>query len=101
MPKGAFRPVAKIEVLWALPSSVIPRNTLIWPGRLSARNRSPLGAVRMSLGLSSPEAYSATLNPAGACGQAVAGLATSLGMSATDGVACGGGRSEGLILWTV
>src|SRR5215831_11948833 len=101
MPNGWFKPVAKVAMAWGLPSSVTPRNTLIRPARLSARNRSPLGAVRMRRGLSSPDAYSATLNPAGASGQAAAGLSTSLGESATDGVAYDGGRSEVVILWTV
>ena len=87
MPKGVFSPVAKTCTCAGLPSLVIPRNTLMSPPLVSARKKSPLGAVRMMRGLFSPVAYCSTLNPWGAFGQASAGRATSLGPLVADSVA--------------
>src|SRR5208282_608353 len=81
-----------------LPSRVIPRNTRIFPLLLSARKTSPLGAVRISLGLSSPVAYCCTLNPAGAFGQAPCGRGTTCGALPAESVAYGAGRSCAVIL---
>ena len=55
--KGASAAAAKIAVCSGLPSAVIPRNTRIRPGSISARKTSPFGAVRTSRGLSSPDWY--------------------------------------------
>ena len=53
----------------------------------------PFGARRIRRGLSSPESYSSTLNPAGAIGQASVGRGTSVGPFPADSVAKGLGRS--------
>jgi hypothetical protein len=45
----------------------------------------------MKRGFLNPDAYSSTENPAGVVNFASAGLATTLGPFATDGVAKGGG----------
>src|SRR5580704_10629573 len=84
-----------------LPSRVIPRNTLIFPLLLSARKTSPLGAVRINLGLSSPVAYCCTVNPAGAFGHASRGRLTMRGPLFDDSVRYGAGRSCTVILRTV
>src|ERR1700730_1222419 len=81
-----------------LPSLVIPRKTLIRPLLLSARKKSPLGAVRINLGLSSPVAYCCTVNPAGAFGHASCGRAINRGPRFADSVAYGAGRSRAVIL---
>ena len=52
-----------------------PRRTFTSPALLSARKRSPLGAVRIRRGSVKPCAYISTLKPAGATGQAFAGRA--------------------------
>ena len=70
MPKGWFRPVAKISDCSGLPSAVIPRKTRMLPGSLSATKKSPFGAVRIRRGLSSPVAYCSTLKPGRTCGHA-------------------------------
>src|SRR3569833_3024882 len=93
MPNGWWRPSAKTEVCWGLPSGVTPRKMRILPGWLSATKRSPLGAVRMRRGLSRPVVYSSTLKPAGALGQASAGLGTMLGPLSTASFSFGAGRS--------
>src|SRR4029077_7162679 len=80
-----------------LPSLVTPRKTLIWPLLLSARKMSPLGAVRINLGLSRPVAYCCTLNPVGAFGHASPGRATNCGPLFADLVAYGAGRSCAVI----
>ena len=56
MPNGWCSPSAKTETCFGLPSASTPRKTLILPVSLSARNRSPLGAKRISRGLSRPVA---------------------------------------------
>ena len=63
MPKGVFRPVAKTCTCSGLPCLVIPRKTLMSPAVVSARNISPLGALRRIRGLVSPVAYRPTLKP--------------------------------------
>ena len=73
MPKGVFRPVAKTCTCSGLPSLVIPRKTLMSPAVVSARNISPLGALRRIRGLVSPVAYRPTLKPSGALGHAFSG----------------------------
>ena len=65
MPKGSFKPLAKTAICSGLPLLVIPRKTLTSPALVSATKMSPLGAVRMIRGLSSPVAYCSTLKPAG------------------------------------
>src|SRR5258708_34471815 len=89
-----------MPVCLGLPSLVIPRKTLIWPLLLSARKKSPLGAVRINLGLSSPVAYCCTVNPAGAFGHASCGRATNCGPLFADSVAYGAGRTCAVILRT-
>src|SRR5580692_2766507 len=101
MPYGRLRPVAKTVVSFGLPSAVMPRKILILPLLLSARKKSPLGAVRISRGLSRPVAYCWTENPAGALGHASAGRATSFGPLLEVSVAYGAGRLSGVILRTV
>src|SRR6267143_295656 len=87
-----------MPVCSGLPSLVIPRKTLILPLLLSARKKSPLGAVRINLGLSSPVAYCCTLNPAGAFGHASSGRAINRGPLFAESVAYGAGRSCAVIL---
>src|SRR5580704_6887621 len=92
---------------------------MIMPPAESATNKSPFGAVRISrgwrnvplsggfvlcccecccsgdvLGPLSPPAYSETLNPGGATGQAFSGRATILGCARTDSAGFGSGRSD-------
>src|SRR6202011_5674488 len=100
MPNGVFRPVAKTCTCSGLPPAVIPRKTLMSPPLVSARKKSPLGAVRMIRGLFRPVAYCSTLKPLGASGHAFWGRATTLGPAVADCVAYGSGRSSTLI-WRV
>src|ERR1700675_1735762 len=99
MPWGLLRPGRKVPASLGLPSLVIPRKTLILPLLPSARKKSPLGAVRINLGLSRPVAYCCTVNPAGAFGHASCGRATNCGPLFADSVAYGAGRSCAVILW--
>src|SRR4051794_5606948 len=59
---------------------------------------SPLGAVRISRGLSRPVAYISTLKPWGAWGHALAGRATTEGPLSTDSWGEGPGKSA-LVRW--
>ena len=93
MPNGWCRPSAKTDVCCGLPSAPTPRKTGscpsgFRPGRCRRWARCASGA-----GLSRPVAYSSTLNPLGACGQALAGRATTLGPLSTDFLGRGAGRS--------
>src|SRR5256885_12299160 len=97
MPKGRFRSLAKTAVCSALPALVIPRKILISPAILSARNTSPLGALRISRGSCRPDAYTSTLKPGGTCGHAFAGRGTIFGTLPDEGVASGRGRSFAVI----
>src|SRR5437588_11121147 len=97
MPKGRLRSLAKTAVCSALPALVIPRKILISLAVLSARNMSPLGALRISRGSCRPDAYSSTLKPGGTCGHAFAGRGTTLGTLPDEGVARGGGLSFNVI----
>src|ERR1700722_20550877 len=101
MPKGLFNPLAKMLVVFGFPSAVIPRKTMIWPLLVSATKKSPLGAVRIRRGLSSPVAYNSTLKPFGASGQTPSGRGTTVGLFPADLVAKGSGRSCTVILRTV
>src|SRR5262249_35268342 len=60
---------------------------------------SPLGAVRMRRGPSSPSAKSSTSNPSGAFGFAPAGRGVSFGGLLADRLSLGAGRSAIPILW--
>src|SRR6202000_3132996 len=123
MPKGRFKPVAKVETVSALPSGRTPRSTKILSPCESERKMSPLGAVRSSRGsrnvdgaagtggawvlidegaaggLKSRQAYSVTLKPGGATGQALSGRATRCGPLLTASSGLGSGRSARVILW--
>src|SRR5579863_9855014 len=85
MPYGSLRPLANVCFWPALPSLPIPRKTSIFPVELSATKRSPFGAVAIRRGSSSPVAYSSTLKPAGAFGQAPSGPGDEIGRIA-DGL---------------
>ena len=98
MPNGWLKPFANTPDHAALPVASRPRTTRTTPSSLSTTNTSPLGATRMRRGFASPSAYSSTLNPAGACGQASLGRLTTRGGLSADLVARGGGRSAGVIL---
>src|SRR4029077_18457784 len=98
MPNGRFNPSTKISLCSGLPSLLIPRKTRTSPVSLSATKKSPLGAVRISLGSFSPEAYKSTLNPSGTCGHAFSGRSTNFGPLPADGVTNGAGRSFSVIL---
>src|SRR3974390_1529810 len=76
----------------------MPRKTRICPAPVSARNRSPFGAVRIRRVSFNPLANCSTLNPSGALGQAFAGRATRFGPLSADSVAKGFGRSCTMIL---
>lgn len=65
-PYGCFKPLTNMADCSGLPSLVRPRNTRMRPGSLSVTKISPFGTVRRVRGLSRREAYSSTLNPAGA-----------------------------------
>ena len=71
------------------------------PARVSATKMSPFGAVRMMRGPLRPSANNSILKPAGTCGAASAGRATTREAFAAEAVAPGAGRSCGRIRRTV
>src|SRR5277367_3622693 len=93
MPKGWLRLSAKVDVCFGLPLASTPRKTIIWFEELRATNKSPFGAVRISLGCFTSPAYSSTLKPAGAFGHASSGRFVGGGPLSTLFVANGAGRS--------
>src|ERR1700733_13966564 len=100
MPKGVFRPVAKTCTSLGFPSGVMPRKILMSPAVVSARNISPLGALRRIRGLVSPVAYRPTVKPSGALGHAFSGRGTTVGPPTADFDAYGAGRSLS-VMWRI
>ena len=100
MPKGSVQAAGENRHLLGLAVAGDAAEDPMSPALVSATKKSPLGAVRIMRGLSSPAAYCSTLKPAGTCGHAPSGRATTLGPLPADGVAKGAGRSFSVILRT-
>src|SRR5215469_2831791 len=97
MPKGRCRPVANVDICTGLPF-LTPWRMRISPLLLSARNTSPLGAERSSLGSSRLLANKLTRKPDGAFGIASCGRGKGSAKLLADFLLFGGGKSLTVIL---
>ncbi len=92
MPNGRFRPCAKTSTLAAVVPSAEGRRTFTRPVCVSVSRMSPFGAKRIARGACTLLVNTSTLKPSGTDSFAFAGLSTSFGKLAAEGVSNGTGR---------
>jgi hypothetical protein len=92
-----LQPAGKYRVFLGAVWPAGMRNTCTVPNMLSATNKSPLGATRITRGLCKPDVVtSSAAKPSGTCGRAPAGIATTSAGPSLDfemaGRSCGVSR---------
>ena len=87
MPNGSFRPLAKTAICSGLAGAADSAEHFDVAGLGLGHEKVAVGGGANDPRIASPAAYCSTLKPAGTCGHAPSGRATTLRTIAADGVA--------------